>query len=83
MFNDYADITFNWLNKARVAGITAICKELCKDVEIKRLAQERGVLGACKLSVRVHAHSWRESIEIRNKITQAVDNAGLSDSLTY
>ena len=83
LFNDYTEITFNWLNKDSAAAITVICKSTGGNVSIKRVAQERGVLGAIKLIVRINGHSWRESVNIANNIRQVVNNADLSNSLTY
>lgn len=82
MFNDSVTITFNWLNKDRAVAITEICKS-AGNVSIKRVAQERRALGAIKLIVSINGHSWRESGNIANNIRQAVNNANLSNSLTY
>lgn len=83
MFNDYTDMTFNWLDKIRADQIKIICRQYAKDVIIKHVPQERGVLGCVKLLVRVHAHSWRESVEIVNQIRKTVNDNKLSDSSTY
>ena len=82
MFGDNATITFNWLNKDRAQGITAICKSAGK-VTVKRVAQERGVLGVMKLIVTVYGHSWKNALDIVNGIRRAVNEAGLSDGETY
>jgi len=82
MFSDNATITFNWLNKDRAQGITAICKS-AGEVTVKRVAQERGVLGVMKLIVTVYGHSWKNALDIVNSIRRVVNEAGLSDGETY
>jgi hypothetical protein len=72
---------FNWLNSERAAQIISICKS--HGATCKRLAQQRGALGHCKVLATFNLHSWAASNEAYGKARRSLDEAGLINSLTF
>jgi hypothetical protein len=81
MFDNYIIDSYNWLNAERAKQISVIIKNNGGDV--KRVAQERGVLNVCKIIARFNSHSWSAAIDLKNKARKEVIESGLTDSLTF
>ena len=73
--------TFNWLNLERAQAIAGIAKH--HGAKVKRVAQQRGVLGKMKVIVAVNAGSWAASNSIIAQIVIEAREAGLLNELTF
>lgn len=81
-FSSKIEKTFNWLDAERAARIIEIAKRHDAD-SVKRLAQQRGALGQCKVLVTFNRHSWAASLEAMKPFNADIASSGLVDSLTY
>jgi len=86
MFNISSKIErkYNWLTADKASKIIAIAKKHNAD-SVKRLAQERGALGYCKVLVQFNKNSWASSLEASKPFFKEIEeNASeLVNSLTY
>lgn len=80
-FSSKIERTYNWLNAERAQAIVSLAKKHEAD-SVKRLAQERGALGICKVVVQFNRHSWAASLEAIKPFDVEVKEAGLINSLT-
>lgn len=78
---DHMTKTFNWLNAERAARIAEICKK--HGATVKRVAQERGALGYCKIVARFDCGSRVKSSAAIGAARREIEAAGLTTQLTY
>lgn len=81
LFNNYIVDTYQWLNAERAKQISAIIKQ--NGGTVKRVAQERGALGVCKIIARFESHSWVAARNLQGEARKQIIEAGLTDSLTF
>lgn len=75
-------ITFGWLNADRAAQIVAICKR--HGATCRRLAQERGALGYCKVVATFRKNpGWYANNQDAGVAKREVIEAGLTNDLTF
>lgn len=77
-----ASITLNWLSGDRARAIAAVVKE--HGGRVKRVAQERGALGYCKLIVTFDKHpGWAPNNETLGKFKTRIVADGHTNQLTF
>ena len=81
-FSHEVKISFNWLNAERAKQITTICKS--HGAKIQRLAQERGVLGICKVVATFSKYpGWYDNSIVARECRKEVIGKGLTNQLTF
>ena len=81
-FDSKVTKTFNWLNSNRAKDITAICKK--HGGKTNRLAQERGILGVCKIVATFNSFpGWASNNEAAALATTEIIDSGLTNGLTF
>jgi hypothetical protein len=73
--------TFNWLNSEKASALMLIAKN--NKASSKRLAQQRGSIGVCKVTISLPMGSMFEGNGVMRTILAQATEQGLINSLTF